>query len=85
MTDAPPPSNLSITSRPRSNFTTIVGSTAAVVGAVGVTAVANVAAPVIAALVTGVGTAVAAGALYRKFSEDKKTEINHSGGDGTRS
>jgi hypothetical protein len=63
-----------IPSPPRSNLTTVVGSTAAVIGAVGVTALANVAAPVVAVLITGVSTAVAAGALYRKMQEDRNAE-----------
>jgi uncharacterized membrane protein len=63
------------TTPPQSNLTTIVGSTGAIIGALGVTMVANVAAPVVAALVTGVGTAVAVGALYKKFSDDRNRQV----------
>jgi amino acid transporter len=48
---------------------TIIGSTGAILGALGVTAVAA-SAPIAGAVLTAGGTLVAAGALYRKLSEE---------------
>jgi hypothetical protein len=48
-------------------LTTVVGSTAAIVG-LGAAALSVAAAPVAAAALAGVGTAVAAGALYKKLT-----------------
>lgn len=53
-------------------ITSIIGSTGAIVGAAGVTILANTAAPVVAGLATALGTAVAAGALFKKISDDAK-------------
>jgi hypothetical protein len=52
------------------NLATAVGSTAAIVG-LGAAFAANTAVPVVAAIVAGSGTLVAAGALYRKLTEEK--------------
>jgi hypothetical protein len=61
---------------PNDVLTTAVGSTAAVIGVLGVMALANTA-PVVAALLGAGSTAVAAGALYRKLT-DQKNRTGHA-------
>lgn len=52
-------------------ITTVVGSAAAIVSAVGVTAMVS-AAPIAGAVLGVVGAGVAAGALYHKLAEKQK-------------
>jgi hypothetical protein len=54
---------------------TVVGSTAAVVGLLGATAVSS-AAPIAGFIVGIAGAGIAAGALYRKLTENKPEIIN---------
>jgi hypothetical protein len=66
--------NLSGRRSSEDTLATVVGSVAAIIGALGVTAFAANTAPIVAVSITAASTAVAAGALYLKLAEKRRHE-----------